>query len=428
MKIAYLIIGLVVLLALLKINYEPEDRLVWWDSSDPHWVAKPSMHFPGTEIWVSREGNDSNPGSEELPLRTIKKAASLAEPGDSILVKSGLYEEDNITFSRSGEKDRWIHLVSADGYGKAVIDSSFVDIERGTKTGLASIWIGNRSYIAIEGFEIRNHPSNNLFVKESDNIYIADNYFHGAGKDGVKISYNSAYIYSIHNFFEANDDEDLDYMMTENGVISHNFFYESKRVSSFSKGGCINMKVRYNLFHSPSGVECAYYIGGDSGGQFFPEDRASQESYNEDFSYNIVFRSPDSGLCVKGAKNATIHYNLFIDSGEKCCLFHFWEGNNATNGTSKSVDIKMFNNTVIFTDKLPGGVFSLGKGKEEMITLNENNYYYSKLDLGSVWSHVEVDSRSLIFCNTCKKIGQLNQVPDRERYFEMWEKFSRGLI
>src|SRR5688572_9189627 len=43
--------------------------------------------------YVSTSGSDAAPGSLSAPFRTIQKAASLAQPGDTVLVRGGTYRE-----------------------------------------------------------------------------------------------------------------------------------------------------------------------------------------------------------------------------------------------------------------------------------------------------------------------------------------------
>ena len=45
------------------------------------------------EIHVSKTGNDSNSGSQSSPFKTISKAASIAEPGDVVVIHEGAYHE-----------------------------------------------------------------------------------------------------------------------------------------------------------------------------------------------------------------------------------------------------------------------------------------------------------------------------------------------
>ena len=50
---------------------------------------------------VALTGDDQNVGSDNAPLRTIQKAATLAQPGDTVLVRGGTYRE-SVTPPRSG--------------------------------------------------------------------------------------------------------------------------------------------------------------------------------------------------------------------------------------------------------------------------------------------------------------------------------------
>jgi len=58
-----------------------------------------------TELHVAVSGNDSNKGTKKAPLRTIQKAADLAQPGDTITVHAGTYREQ-IDPPRGGTSDR----------------------------------------------------------------------------------------------------------------------------------------------------------------------------------------------------------------------------------------------------------------------------------------------------------------------------------
>ncbi|MCX6152252.1 MAG: right-handed parallel beta-helix repeat-containing protein [Ignavibacteriales bacterium] len=57
-----------------------------------------------TELHVSKNGNNSNPGTLTAPLKTIQHAAELAQPGDIVIVHQGVYRE-RIDPPRGGESD-----------------------------------------------------------------------------------------------------------------------------------------------------------------------------------------------------------------------------------------------------------------------------------------------------------------------------------
>src|SRR3974390_784056 len=56
------------------------------------------------EFHVATSGEDSNPGTQAAPLRTIQSAADRAMPGDVITVHQGIYRE-HINPPRGGESD-----------------------------------------------------------------------------------------------------------------------------------------------------------------------------------------------------------------------------------------------------------------------------------------------------------------------------------
>lgn len=113
----------------------------------------------GNTYYVSNAGDDSSLGTFDAPFRTIQHAASIVNPGDTVLVMPGTYTEEGsgapwrtgITIDRSGTSDDYITFRSCDLDNKAVIDG---DLGDGTR-----LWFGFRllgSYIRIKGFDLRN--------------------------------------------------------------------------------------------------------------------------------------------------------------------------------------------------------------------------------------------------------------------------------
>jgi alpha-N-arabinofuranosidase len=56
------------------------------------------------EFHVTKGGDDAHPGTPAAPLRTIQRAAELAQPGDTITVHEGIYRE-RVNPPRGGESD-----------------------------------------------------------------------------------------------------------------------------------------------------------------------------------------------------------------------------------------------------------------------------------------------------------------------------------
>ncbi|MFY9674939.1 MAG: DUF1565 domain-containing protein, partial [Terriglobales bacterium] len=106
---------------------------------------------PGKIYYVATTGSDSNPGSQAEPWLTISHAAKVARAGATVYVMGGVYNEI-VNFPHSGPPPAPITFQSYPGQ-TAVLDGTGLKVS-GTQ-GLITI-AGNRSYLTISGFEIRN--------------------------------------------------------------------------------------------------------------------------------------------------------------------------------------------------------------------------------------------------------------------------------
>ncbi len=104
-----------------------------------------------SSFYVSTAGNDSNPGTQTAPWRTIQHAADTARAGSTVNVRGGIYEE-LVSINASGNaSDGYITFRSYPG------ETAILDAEHFTPTARSGILtIHNKSYLRIEGFEIRN--------------------------------------------------------------------------------------------------------------------------------------------------------------------------------------------------------------------------------------------------------------------------------
>jgi hypothetical protein len=106
---------------------------------------------PNSAFYVSTTGDDSNPGTQIAPWRTVQHAADTARAGSTVNVRGGVYEE-LVTIKASGNAtDGFITFRSYPG------ERAILDAEHFTPSGRQGVLtIYNQSYIRIEGFEIRN--------------------------------------------------------------------------------------------------------------------------------------------------------------------------------------------------------------------------------------------------------------------------------
>lgn len=94
------------------------------------------------KLYVATIGNDSNPGSQDEPLKTIQRAASLARPGTSVHVAAGTYHENVVTKAHGTPAAR-IRFVSDTKWGAQIVGS-----------GTESVWTNRADYTDIVGFDI----------------------------------------------------------------------------------------------------------------------------------------------------------------------------------------------------------------------------------------------------------------------------------
>jgi hypothetical protein len=137
------------------------------------------------EYYVSPNGSDANPGTQEFPWKTIQHAADVAPGGSMIRVTSGFYEE-RVSIRISGTVDKRITFKSVPRRSAGMhgfdISADYVSVEgfniepgQGADIG---VFIGKGNYINVLDNYIFNckygiHARNKSTI--SGNLYIANN-------------------------------------------------------------------------------------------------------------------------------------------------------------------------------------------------------------------------------------------------------------
>jgi hypothetical protein len=136
------------------------------------------------KYYVSVNGSDTNTGNIRAPFQTINAALALAEPGDQVVVRGGIYHQQ-VKFPKSGKPGKGISLQNYPKE-KAVIDGSKIAV-----TGWqALVTINNVSWVSIDGFDICNLHSS-LINTDPQGIAI-----YGSGQH---IAVKNCNIYNIKN-------------------------------------------------------------------------------------------------------------------------------------------------------------------------------------------------------------------------------------
>lgn len=177
-----------------------------------------------SQIYVSTTGSDTNNGTIEMPYETIVKAISSALPGDTIFVRSGLYNLSStitISSSKSGTEEKMYYLF---GYQdeRPLLDFSALAV------GVKGIRL-NANYWYIKGFDVTKAGHNGLGITGSYNIIEHCTFFENRNT-GLQLDNGASYnkiinCDSYYNYDDHNEGADADGFAPKLTVGTGNYFY-----------------------------------------------------------------------------------------------------------------------------------------------------------------------------------------------------------
>jgi hypothetical protein len=131
----------------------------------------------GNSYYVSPDGNDPNPGTRELPFKTLARASRDLTAGETVYAMDGVYLEGNLFDGLKGQEDQPIVIAAAEGH-QPVLDGS-MEIPAGS--GAWKQYGGDIYYTVLEGgsfdagYGYVAQDSNRMFVYSSLDELSADN-------------------------------------------------------------------------------------------------------------------------------------------------------------------------------------------------------------------------------------------------------------
>ncbi len=269
----------------------------------------------GATYFVSKKGSDSNPGTIGSPWLTIQHAANSVSAGATVYVFGGVYNE-SVNIPKSGTASAPITFQSYPGQ-TAVIDGTGLSVN-GTQ-GLINI-VGRRSYITINGFEIRHYTTSN------ENDVPTGVWITGSGT-GVQILNNR--VHHITTRAEANGNAfGISVYGTSKTpitqlVISGNEVYDLRTGNSESvnvDGNVTHFKITNNLIHDNDniGIDAIGYEGVGPVGH----DEAMYGEISGNTIYNISgitnpgegYGYDADGLYCDGCAYVTFERNVIIQT------------------------------------------------------------------------------------------------------------------
>jgi Right handed beta helix region/Protein of unknown function (DUF1565) len=275
-----------------------------------------------SSFYVAATGNDSNPGTQSAPWRTIQHAADTARAGSTVYVRGGVYEE-LVSLNASGNaSDGFITFRSFPGE-TAVLDAAHL-----TPSGrIGVLTIQNQSYVRIEGFEIRNlrtaeHRVAPLGINVigagshiellKNNVHHIENNFQGRDKPG---SGGNGFGIAVYGTDAKAPITDL--------IIDGNEVHHLKTGSSESlvvNGNVTNFRITHNIVHDNNNIGIDI-IGFERTAPDPAVDQARDGIVSGNSVYNITSKGNPAyqneensdGIYVDGGTRILIEQNVMHD-------------------------------------------------------------------------------------------------------------------
>jgi hypothetical protein len=130
-------------------------------------------------FYVAPNGLDTNSGAASAPFRTIGRAASRTHPGDTVIIRDGVYTGDSesvVAIDRSGTANQWITF-KAENLWRAILDGR----NYGTLHGV--LLEQGVSYVRFDGLQIRKTREGGFSANQNTHdIYYYRNLIHDIGR------------------------------------------------------------------------------------------------------------------------------------------------------------------------------------------------------------------------------------------------------
>ena len=285
---------------------------------------------PANGIYVSPTGNDSTAtGSIAAPYRSINSALAAARPGDTIVLRGGVYREGanvrvrapNITIKSSEGEWAVIDLTTYDpGHNEDSgvyfdVDSSggklqsvevmggFYAVCMETRWDWGQADRSGASNITIEDCVLHDSLYDVVKVKPNcDNVTIRCNEIYNSGR---------AFVGSSHNGEE--NAEGIDNVNGNNMAVQNNYIHDIISTAVYAKGGARDALIENNW------IEQAYaagiMVGFDASPEFF--DLAINPLYYENIRgvvrNNLIIGTGWEGIGLYASEDALVHNNTMVN-------------------------------------------------------------------------------------------------------------------
>jgi hypothetical protein len=129
--------------------------------------------------YVATTGSDSNSGTQTSPFATLQKAANIVNPGDTVIVRDGVYTTPNTQFidmRRAGKANSWITFKSENRLGAKLNGQNNYTLY------MLLFESGNGGYVRVQDFDVYGFRNIGIVTTRSHDLEIIGNDIHDIGR------------------------------------------------------------------------------------------------------------------------------------------------------------------------------------------------------------------------------------------------------
>jgi parallel beta-helix repeat protein len=302
--------------------------LVFFAAASSHAQTGPSYYY------VAPGGNDSNPGTESLPWKTLTKAASTATANVTVFIKQGTYRERLVPVN-SGTPEGPIIFTSYPG-DSVTITGVGMTPPTGWWAGL--IWIQGLKYIKISGLRVTNSVNIGIDVENSSHITIEKNYVDSTYSSGMKVYASDNIVIDANEVVRGcigSDLEECISVATTNLLeIKNNRVHDGRSIGIDVKYGSTNAIVTKNEVYNQNGG-IGIYIEAWTLHEFNID---VFDNFSHDNGIGFAVTSEMGGLI----EAVSVHHNVAYRNQQRGIAVVGWGGGQ----THPVRSIKVYENTV----------------------------------------------------------------------------------
>jgi hypothetical protein len=298
-------------------------------------------------LFVATTGNDTTGvGTIGAPYATLAKALSVAEDGDSVVLRGGTYagnvrvQDPNITI-RSHENE-WAIISAPTNDENIETVIQFRENAAGGKLQRVEVTGGYVYGVMLHGIWEGVPPEERSCASR---VIIEDSRIHHTGRDAIKITPGCDDVIirrnEIYNTGVAipSNAEGIDNVNGDRMIVQDNYIHDIATNGLYAKGGSIGTVIERNLIRNTGGVGIALGYQDTDNEWFDPTVNPEYyENINGVVRNNIIVNTNNAGVALYGAKNATVVHNTLIDvaqSSQAAIMF-------ATSATWINDDLTLF--------------------------------------------------------------------------------------